>query len=94
MGHLFDDPIVPRDEQPAEPEAPAPERGTQEWARAKLAEIYKRIEVAGPPTYTSIRFREKLGATVREMVQDGVGILSIENYVNIRIREHEYGSIR
>ncbi|HXQ34296.1 MAG TPA: hypothetical protein VN843_09805 [Anaerolineales bacterium] len=93
MGHLFDKPIVPKDEQPEEPQVAQPKRGTQEWARAKLAEIYSRIDTAGS-NFVSIGFREKLRNEVREMVWDQVGVLTIEEYVVNKIREHELGSIR
>lgn len=94
MGHLFDKPIVPKDEQPTEPPKPELKRGTQEWARAKLAEIYDRIQHAGRSHFKSIQFREKLRNEVREMVYDQIGILTIEKYVINKIREHELGSIR
>jgi hypothetical protein len=93
MGHLFDKPIVPKDEQPQELQAAQPQRGTQEWARAKLAEIYKRIDTAGS-NFASIGFREKLRNEVREMAWGQVGVLTIEKYVVNKIREHELGSIR
>lgn len=93
MGHLFDKPIVPKDEHPQEPQPETPKRGTQEWARMMLAEIYKRIDTAGS-NFASIGFREKLRNEVREMVWDQVGVLTIEKYVVNKIREHELGSIR
>lgn len=93
MSHLFDKPIVPKDEQPHELRKPEPKRGTQEWARAKLAEIYDRIQHAGSH-FASIHFRENLRNDVRQMVYDQVGVLTIEKYVDTKIREHELGSIR
>lgn len=93
MGHLFDKPIVPKDEHPHELRKPEPKRGTQEWARAKLAEVYSRIDKAGSH-FASIRFRESLRNDVRQMVYDQVGVLTIEKYVENKIREHELGSIR
>ena len=93
MGHLFDKPIIPQEEPPKEQQPPAPKRGTQEWAREKLAEVYKRIDTAGSH-FASIHFREKLRNEVREMVWDGVGVLTIEKYVINKIREHELGSVR
>ena len=93
MGHLFDKPIIPKDEQSPEPKKPDPKRGTQEWARAKLAEIYEKIQHAGSH-FASIHFREKLRSDVRQMVYEQVGVLTIEKYVDTKIREHELGSIR
>lgn len=93
MGHLFDKPILSQDEQPQEPQQPAPKRGTQEWAREKLADVYKRIDTAGSH-FASIHFRESLRNDVRQMVWDQVGVLTIEKYVDTKIREHELGSIR
>lgn len=93
MGHLFDNPILPQEEQPQEPEKPEPKRGTQEWARALLADIYKRVDAAGS-NVSSIRFREKLRGDIREMLQNQMGILTIEKYVDNKIHEHELGSIR
>lgn len=93
MGHLFDKPIVPKDEQPPEPQKPEAKRGTREWARAKLAEIYDKIQHAGSH-FASIQFRESLRNDVRQMVYDQVGVLTIEKYVVNKIREHELGSIR
>lgn len=95
MGHLFDEPIKTNHGEPIdEPAKIGPRPGTQEWARAKLAEIYKRVDTAGPNTYSFIRFREKLRNDVREMVWDQVGVLTIEKYVLNKIREMELGSIR
>lgn len=93
MGHLFDKPIVPKDEESHPLQKPEPKRGTQEWARAKLAEIYSKIDTAGSH-FASIRFRESLRNDVRQMVYDQVGVLTIEKYVVNKIREHELGSIR
>lgn len=93
MGHLFDKPIVPKDEEPKIPLKDAPKRGTQEWARNKLAKIYDKIQHAGSH-FASIHFREKLRDDVRQMVYEQVGVLTIEKYVDNKIREHELGSIR
>ena len=93
MGHLFDKPIIPQDKEPQEPQPEVPKRGTQEWAREKLAEIYKRIDTAGSH-FASIGFREKLRNDVREMVWEQIGVLTIEKHVINKIREHELGSIR
>lgn len=93
MGHLFDKPILPQDDKPQEPRPEAPKRGTQEWAKVLLADVYKRIDTAGS-NFASVRFREKLRNEVREMVWEGIGILTIEKYVDGKIREHELGSIR
>lgn len=94
MSHIFDKPIVPKDAEPEVTAEPGPERGTQEWARAKLAEIYSRVDKAGPNTFSSIKFREKLRNDVRELVWNQTGVLTIEKFVIKRIREFELGSIR
>ena len=96
-GNLFEGPARPnhpQDEPSDEPVKLGPRRGTQEWARAKLAEIYKLVDVAGPNTFSTIRFRERLRQEVRDMVWDQVGVLTIEKHVKNRIHDFCEGSIR
>lgn len=93
-GNIFDGPILPQEPQPDEPVKLGPRPGTQEWARAKLAEIYKLVDNAGSNAFSTIRFRERLRQEVRDMVWDQVGVLTIEKHVKNRIHDFCEGSIR
>ena len=69
----------------------------QAKARQKLADLYALIYKAGSGKHYGtgrIAFQERLRREVRNMVLEGVGILTIEKYVLRKIHDEEEGSIR